>query len=258
MKRVLTGLLLAIGIGALVFLAPGWTFILVVAAISALALHEFFRIAAKGGIQPFVLAGHAAALLWILLPNLDRGYFATLFAVVLCGAAVFAPVPFASVLPAVGVTVTGLLYVAGPMLWGILLHDLSPLWLFFALLVVAVGDISALAVGRKFGSRKLAPRTSPRKTWEGSIASVVVGTTVGSLYAGAFLGSQIGLVEAAILSLVVNVFGQVGDLFESALKRAAGVKDSGTLLPGHGGVLDRIDAALFGIPVVYGYVHLFV
>jgi len=81
------------------------------------------------------VAGHAAALLWILLPNLDRGYFATLFAVVLCGAAVFAPVPFASLLPAVGVTVTGLLYVAGPMLWGILLHDLSPLWLFFVLLI---------------------------------------------------------------------------------------------------------------------------
>ncbi len=257
MKRVLTGLLLAIGTWALVFLVPGWAFSLAVAGLSALALHEFFDIATKGGMRPFAVAGHVAALLWILLPNLDRAYFATLVAIVLLGAGVFAQLPFPSVLPAAAVTVAGVLYIAGPIFWGILLHGISPHWLFFVLLLIAVGDIAALSVGRKFGRRKLAPRASPQKTWEGTVASVVVSTAVGTYYASTFLALDAGPVEFAILSVAVNVLSQVGDLVESALKRAAGVKDSGTVLPGHGGILDRLDGILFGIPVAYGYVQLF-
>ena len=258
MKRVLTGLLLAIGTGALIFLAPEWVFVLVFVALSALALNEFFGIAAKGGLRPYVTAGHVAAGLWILLLNLDRGYFATLLAIVLLGAGVLARLPSSAVLPSAAVTIAGLLYIAGPMLWGILLHAVSPHWLFFVLLVVAIGDISAMAAGKMFGRHKLAPHISPMKTWEGTLASLAASALVGTLYAHQFLATDLGPVEAAILSVVVNVFAQVGDLFESAIKRAAGVKDSGTVLPGHGGILDRIDGMLFGVPVGYGYVQLFV
>ncbi len=231
---------------------------LVVVVLSALALNEFFGIAAKGGVRPFVVAGHVAAVLWILLPNLDRGYFATLLAIVLLGAGVLARLPLPNVLPSAAVTMTGVLYIAGPMLWGILLYGLSPHWLFFVLLVVAIGDIFAMAAGKMFGRHKLAPRASPLKTWEGTIASVAASTMVGVLYAHMFLSADLGPAEAVILSVVVNVFGQLGDLVESAIKRAAGVKDSGALLPGHGGILDRIDGMLFGVPVGYGYVQLFV
>ena len=258
MKRVLTGLLLAVGTWALIFLAPQWAFMLVAVGLSALALDEFFGIATKGGSRPFVLAGHVAAVLWILLPNLDRGYFATLVAVIMLGAGVVARLPFSSVLPSAAVTMVGLLYIAGPMLWGILLHEASPHWLFFVLFVVAIGDISAMAVGKVFGRRKLAPLASPMKTWEGTLASVAASALAGSLYAYEFLATDLGSVEAVVLSVVLNVFGQVGDLFESAIKRAAGMKDSGTVLPGHGGILDRIDGMLFGIPVGYGYVQLMV
>lgn len=258
MKRVLTGLLLAAGTLALVFKAPGWAGMVVVVALTALALNEFFGIVAKGGMHPFVAVGHVGALLWILLPNLDRGYFATLLAIVLFGAGMLARLPLAGVLPAAGVTLAGIVYIAGPMFWGILLHGISPHWLLLVLLVIATGDILAMVVGKTLGRRKLAPRISPGKTWEGTIASAVFSTALGTLYASAFLGGDVGLAEAAALSAVVNAAGQIGDLFESTLKRAAGVKDSGTLLPGHGGVLDRIDGLLFGIPVTYGYVHLFV
>jgi phosphatidate cytidylyltransferase len=132
----------------------------------------------------------------------------------------------------------------------------------FLLCVVWAGDIAALYIGRPFGRRKLAPTLSPNKTWEGSIASVA-----GSLLAaGGLLGiseylagwNSVALSYAdevwwywLVLAVIVNIAAQVGDLAESALKRSAGVKDSGTLLPGHGGILDRIDALLLAAPALW-------
>ncbi len=257
MQRVVTGLVLAALAWGMVFHLPPWAFLLATLVLSTAALHEFFTITKGGGGQPFVVAGHVGAILWLVLPNLDRGYFATMFAIALLGAGVFSRLPFQEILPAATVTVGGLLYIAGPMLWGILLHAVSPHWLFFVMLVVAVGDITALAIGRQFGRTKLAIRMSPRKTWEGTIASVIASTAAGALYAAKFLSADISLIEAVVLAVVANAAGQVGDLAESALKRAARVKDSGTILPGHGGVLDRIDGMLFAIPIGYGYVQLF-
>ena len=129
------------------------------------------------------------------------------------------------------------------------------------LCVVWAGDIAALYVGRAWGRHKLAPSLSPNKTWEGTLGSVA-----GSLLVtGGLLGLAAGLAQWdstklsypedvwywLVLAVVVNVAAQVGDLAESALKRAAGVKDSGSLLPGHGGVLDRIDALLLAAPVLW-------
>jgi phosphatidate cytidylyltransferase len=138
----------------------------------------------------------------------------------------------------------------------------GPSLVVFLLCVVWAGDIAALYIGRPFGRRKLAPRLSPNKTWEGSIASVI-----GSLLAaGALLGvseylarwNSVALSYAdevwwywLILAFIVNIAAQAGDLAESALKRSAGVKDSGTLLPGHGGILDRIDALLLAAPALW-------
>ena len=154
----------------------------------------------------------------------------------------------------------------------------GPVYLLFLMLLVWSGDITAYYVGRAVGKHKLAPRVSPGKTWEGAIAS-----TIGSVIVAAMLfhfssavvsglvrigllqkpfklfGPETGIdarplvsipfVYTLIFPIFVNVAAQLGDLFESAIKRGAGVKDSGTLLPGHGGVLDRIDALLFALPV---------
>lgn len=257
MRRVLTGLLLALGAGALIFMAPGWVFLPLIAILSALALREFFRLADKAGLRAYPVAGQVSALLWIVLPNLDRGHFGTVIAIVLLAAGILGRLPLTEVLPAAAVTVSGLLYVAGPMLAGVLLHGVSPHWLFLPLLVAAIGDIAAFLVGRSLGRHPLSPRVSPRKTWEGTLASVVAGTLAGTLYGLEFLAADLNVVQAVILGAVLNVFGQLGDLSESALKRAAGAKDSGRLLPGHGGILDRVDAMLFTVPVAYGYVQLF-
>jgi len=148
----------------------------------------------------------------------------------------------------------------------------------FVLFSVWAGDIAAYYVGKNFGRHKLAPIVSPNKSWEGAIASVIASVVVAFLVldyrhqlnewfspAGSFrfdfgasytpLGN-LSQLHAIVLGALTNVAAQLGDLFESALKRGAGRKDSGTLLPGHGGMLDRIDALLFAVPVVWYYANL--
>ena len=126
--------------------------------------------------------------------------------------------------------------------------------LLFALVITWAGDTVAYFVGRAIGKHKFAPVLSPKKTWEGA-----VGGFAGSLLVGVAFSKWIGVPMEQMLTMaaVGNVAGQVGDLLESAYKRSAGVKDSGTLLPGHGGILDRIDALILAIPVVCYYWILF-
>jgi phosphatidate cytidylyltransferase len=150
----------------------------------------------------------------------------------------------------------GLTLATLPLLW---VQPNGPSLLIFLFCVVWTGDIAALYVGRNFGRHKLAPQISPNKTWEGSAASVA-----GSLLITALLvslarwpGSRVALhypgpmIRWLGLAVVLNLFAQVGDLVESAIKRGAGVKDSGAMLPGHGGILDRIDALLLAAPALW-------
>jgi phosphatidate cytidylyltransferase len=118
------------------------------------------------------------------------------------------------------------------------------------LLLSWAGDTAALYIGKAFGRRKLAPRVSPAKTWEGAAGSLAGGVLAGGVYAHFFLTAA-PLSMVLLLGVAGNISGQIGDLCKSAWKRGAGVKDSGTMLPGHGGWLDRIDASLFAVPVVY-------
>ena len=255
MVRILTGLLLALGAWVLAFKVPTAALVATVVLLAALALHELFGIAAKCGLKSFQVAGQTAAALWLLTPNLDRGYLATLTLIALLGAAVFDRVAQRELLPTAAVTLAGVVYVAGPMLCGLLLHDISPHWLVFVFVVVAVGDSFALATGKSMGRHPLAPQASPNKTWEGTVASAVLGPLAGAWYVATFLSQESSLLEGALLALLVNVVSQIGDIAESLLKRSAGLKDSGNILPGHGGMLDRIDGLLFAMPIAYGYLQ---
>ncbi len=123
------------------------------------------------------------------------------------------------------------------------------LWFLTLLLVVFAGDIGAYAAGVNFGKRKLMPTISPKKSVEGSIGGLISSAAMG--YVMSYFLPHVPVIYIILLSIVTAIAGQLGDLFESQLKRVAGVKDSGHIMPGHGGVLDRIDGVLFACPVIY-------
>jgi phosphatidate cytidylyltransferase len=158
-------------------------------------------------------------------------------------------------LPRAGFLITGIVYIFGCWRCALPLRAASPHWLMFALLVSWTGDAGAYYVGRRFGRHKMATRVSPNKSWEGAAASVVFSILLAGAYLVRFVPG-VSVVEAVAISLVANVAGQLGDLVESAIKRGASVKDSGALLPGHGGLLDRVDSSLFTVPVVYAWLRL--
>jgi phosphatidate cytidylyltransferase len=161
--------------------------------------------------------------------------------------------PLVEALPAAGISTSALLLVAFPLSFAVRLHAIprqGPQLLLFALVITWVGDTAAYFVGRSIGKHALAPHVSPKKTWEGTAASFL-GSLIVALVFARFL--TVPLPHLVGMAAAGNAAGQVGDLLESAFKRSAGIKDSGTLLPGHGGVLDRIDALILAIPVVWYY-----
>lgn len=161
--------------------------------------------------------------------------------------------PLVEGLPAAGISSSGLIFVALPLTYAIRLHrqeTIGPKLLLFALVITWVGDTAAYFVGRGIGKHKLAPHLSPNKTWEGTIASFLGALLVGYVFSR---WTFVPMPHLLGMAAAGNVAGQAGDLLESAFKRSAGVKDSGSLLPGHGGVLDRIDALILTFPVVWYY-----
>jgi phosphatidate cytidylyltransferase len=161
--------------------------------------------------------------------------------------------PLVEALPAAGVSSSGLILVAFPLSYTVRLHGLpsqGPLLLLFALVITWAGDTAAYFVGRSIGTHALAPHLSPKKTWEGTVASFL-GSLIVALVFVRWIHAPLPYLLG--MAAVGNVAGQVGDLLESAYKRSAGIKDSGSLLPGHGGVLDRIDALILAVPVVWYY-----
>jgi phosphatidate cytidylyltransferase len=161
--------------------------------------------------------------------------------------------PLVETLPAAGISCSGLLLIAFPLTYAVRLHavqGVGHLLLLFALVITWAGDTAAYFVGRAVGRHLFAPRLSPKKTWEGALASFAASLLVGVIFARWVFVPPPHLLGMAAVG---NVAGQVGDLLESAYKRSAGIKDSGSILPGHGGVLDRIDALILAIPVVWYY-----
>lgn len=254
MKRVITALLLIPFFAYLILWSPPWAFMLAVAGVSILCFHEYANLAALHNIVKPGLFGYVAGLLVLFLPAKDATFVALI--AILRLALSLRSRQLEDALPATGALLLGVLYVFGSMRCCIGLREINAYWLFFALSLNWVGDIAALYVGRSFGKHKLAPHISPSKSWEGAAASLVFSILYGAIYIPRLLPNA-PLAEALILTACANAAGQVGDLCESALKRGAGVKDSGTLLPGHGGWLDRVDSSLFALPVVYIVVSSF-
>lgn len=267
MKRILTAVVLIPIVLAVIFVSPQRPIVLMsfVFLVAALALWEYLGLAnAIGAKTPRVVVIVCLAILLAAIfrrPDLMAPVAGAISLALLILCTFRSPIE--RVLPDTAFSVFGLLYIGLPMstLYLLSAEDNGPSLLLFLLLVVWAGDIAALVVGRSFGRWTLAPRLSPNKTWEGSVASVAASVLVAVLlvWGGGMLtarsieylsypGTYLHWIGLAVL---LNIAAQVGDLAESAIKRAAGVKDSGRLLPGHGGFLDRIDALLLAAPVLW-------
>lgn len=259
MKRALTALVLVpIAVYAVMFSGPQ-VFMATVAVFAILCFREYARIT-----DAFALPGYVAGLL-ILVAPLNQAALILFLTALAAMCLVMSADDFAKGASQASALVLGVAYVFGSWKTSLLLHEVQGpafrglsagrYWLMFSLILNWIGDTGAYYVGRRFGKHKLAPVVSPGKSWEGAAASAVTGVVFGSIFLP-FMITGISWWVAGIVSLVANAAGQIGDLAESALKRGAGVKDSGTMLPGHGGILDRLDSSLFAMPVVYTLVML--
>ena len=285
LKRVATAVVLIPLVLLLILRAPVPVLAFVAGVVALLAIRELLHLSEAYGSKPlhiptyifcglffFVIAFHPGAT--DLLSTSSFTYFGMAFAVL-------APFIFLvigmyrsdlpSAFPAARVSVFAFLYVALPMASLLQLREQwqGSFFLLYLLLLVWAGDIFAYFIGKPFGRHRMSPRVSPNKTWEGAIASVIASVAVGILmfhYAQPISSAlmqahlierqngifgQTSLISVIVLSIVLNIAAQLGDLVESLIKRGAGVKDSGAILPGHGGMLDRVDALLFAAPVLW-------
>jgi phosphatidate cytidylyltransferase len=251
--------------GFVVVMLGGWWFTVAVGVIVHLGLLEFFRMAQFKGIRPATKTTLVAVQLLLLSTQLASGgswlagdvAAAVLPAsgAVICGWLLLQPVT--GTIADIAASVFGLFYLGFlPSHW-IKLRDLPdsglPLTLLACFLIVAT-DIGSYAIGRRYGRRSLSP-ISPGKTVEGALGGVGCAMAVGAV-GGTWIGWSWGWLIGAVLGAVVALFALVGDLTESMMKRDAGLKDSGDAIPGHGGILDRIDSYLFVPAVVYSLVTL--
>ncbi len=251
-RLVITAILAPVVLGAAYF-GHWWMFALVALA-AAIALHEYTLMArALAPLAPAAYIGVALALVGAELSGLDWMVAGALSTLVLAFLLKAISEARAAATAAISATLMGTLWIGGGLAFLILTRDLpyGRLALVTVLLAVWAGDTFAYAGGRLLGRHKMAPSTSPGKTWEG----FVFGTTATILVTFFALYPKrhefLTIRESIVLGVVLALAGPIGDLFESLLKRDAGVKDSGSLLGGHGGMLDRLDAFLFAAPAAY-------
>jgi phosphatidate cytidylyltransferase len=290
-RRIATAVVLIPLVLLLVLKAPLYVLAMVAGAVALLTVSEFLRLVAHYEVQPLPWATYAFVTLFfvfVIVATSNRTPLVETTAVMygILVAAAVAPFVFLSIAmrraelasgyPAAAASVFAFAYIAIPMalLVQIRQQPAGAILVIYTLLVVWAGDILAYFVGKSVGRRLMSPQISPKKTWEGAIASIVASVAVGALwfrYApevssallrgglierrdGIFSPQQLPPISSILLlSAIVNIAAQFGDLAESLIKRGAGVKDSGAILPGHGGMLDRIDALLFAAPVVWAW-----
>ncbi len=235
-------------------------FTVLVAIWGLLAVFEFYGMVAVSKVPSLVYFGLVWTLFFILTPHFDYDFIVPL----LLTSTMVLPVILLvlrsqreGAFTSWAWTIAGILYVGWLLSYLVALRlDAGRNWVFFALFTTFGSDTAAFFVGRALGRHRLAPRISPNKTWEGAIAGVF-GAIIVSLLLVTLLSLPLSYGQAVLLGLLVSIFGQFGDLVESLLKRHTGVKESGKLMPGHGGVLDRMDSIVFAGVVVYLY-YIFV
>ena len=290
LKRILTAVVLIPIVLLLVLRAPVAIVALVTALVALLAVQELLKISEAYKIRPFHWPTYIFVGLFFLFLAVNLGHDTPLLSTsVFAGSAAFVAsmatfvflvigmrrADLSTGFPAAMTSAFAFAYIALPLGCLVQIREQASgaFLLLYLLLLVWAGDIFAYFVGRSLGRHLMSPRISPKKTWEGAAASMIASIGVGMLlynYAlpistalfnahliekkdGLFALEKAPLWPVILLSAALNIAAQLGDLVESLIKRGAGIKDSGTLLPGHGGMLDRVDALLFAAPVLWYY-----
>ncbi|OGO33831.1 MAG: hypothetical protein A2Z16_00345 [Chloroflexi bacterium RBG_16_54_18] len=261
-KRTVVALV-ALPIGLAAIFLGGWVFAAVIALIAGLAAWEYTRLYKQGGFQPGMLLVVGGAVL-LAAGRAWNGFESASW---LLSALILATMAYHLLAYERGrdqagsdfaISLSGILYLGWIGAYLISLRQLpgGEWWLLVILPAVWLADMGAYFAGSRFGKHKLSPRLSPKKTWEGYLAGIPAAIIGTALLAGLFQtwtgpGSAITPLRGALVGLVMGVLTTLGDLGESMIKRQVGVKDSGNLLPGHGGVFDRIDSWLWGGVIGY-------
>jgi phosphatidate cytidylyltransferase len=273
--RIATAALLIPIVVALVWWGPPALLAAIAALIAILALLEFFDLGDRIGLRGFkkwtycctALVFYAQYSAGFLIKHsftegiaivrdaaggalsIEAALLVFIFGCVILG--LFTRRALQEVLPAIAISAAGILFVALPFSYIVRLDEIDRVGkqlVLFTLVLVWAGDMLAYFVGQSLGRLRMAPALSPKKTWEGAVGNVVASMLVAALCAR---WMQMDVQVPLIIAVIANIAGQGGDLIESAYKRGAAVKDSGALLPGHGGMLDRIDSLILAAPVVW-------
>ncbi len=250
MTRVISGVVLAAAALAAILFLPFVALRVLVCVIAGLAADEYLRITARPRdvVRWIVIAAVIYTCWWAAVPAPLSIVLLSMFVVAWLA---FAVLRHGRTVQEAAVDLVAPIYIGAPLGMLVALHTLAG-WKATLVLIatIVVSDSAQYYTGRAIGRRPLAPAVSPKKTIEGAIGGVVFGTLF-MMFALGFVFPATPLVTRVLLGVIIALLGIIGDLFESRLKRLAGVKDSSALIPGHGGVLDRIDALLFAIPIFY-------
>jgi len=255
--RFLSALVIVpVSLAAIWFGDPWFSMLIALAAL--LGAFEFYRMVGRAGGHPFLILGLVLTLAFVLNAHflspvaLPLLLTMTIIAPLICVVLRQGP---ARAFQDWAWTVGGILYMGWLLSYFVLLRGLAQgrEWTILAVFATFACDTAAYFVGRAWGRHKLAPAISPGKTWEGAVGGLL-GAVVATVALDLILGLSQGYLRACILGLIIGVFAQLGDLAESLLKRSTGVKDASRLIPGHGGMLDRLDSIVFTGVIVYYYV----
>jgi phosphatidate cytidylyltransferase len=263
--RVITGAVLIPLLLAVVWFLPHIYFRGLIAFAAAVGRQDFYRMAWSGGARPLAPLGMVLGSVLVMgdfygtriLPGEGLAAYAALCIIAVLTARLFSSQPVGGAFNDIAVTVTGIFYVA-------LLFGFQPAihagfrgkqWLLFLYLVIWASDTGAYYVGTAFGRHRLYEKISPKKSIEGLLGGTAA-AMVAALLCSFWVVRVLGAVEAVVLGAVLALVGTAGDLAESLIKRSAGVKDSGSIMPGHGGILDRMDSLMFAAPVLYFYLRM--
>ncbi|MGA8409736.1 MAG: phosphatidate cytidylyltransferase [Candidatus Acidiferrales bacterium] len=273
--RIATAAVLIPIVVALVWWSPPAVVAVLAALVAILALFEFFELGGRVGLRAFkkwtyfctALIFYAQYSAGFLIKHsfaegisivrdaaggalsIEAALLVFIFGCVSLG--LFTRRPLHEVLPAIAISSAGIFFIALPFSYIVRLNEIDQVGrqlVIFTLVLVWAGDMLAYFVGKGLGRLPMAPALSPKKTWEGAIGNVVASMLVAVVFAH---WMRMDLLVPLLIAAVANIAGQAGDLIESAYKRGASVKDSGALLPGHGGMLDRIDSLILAVPVVW-------